>query len=205
MTYRSPHLAFDYVSVRSFDQDGRLRVREANISRACVNPYAGDEIPGWEDLGLDPGRIYMLWRQPDELARAVPTFANVPLLARHVAVSPDDHRPADVVGTLGSDVRFEAPFLKSDLIVWAADSINRVAARTCCELSCGYRYRPIMRPGRTPDGEAYDGIMTAIQGNHCAIVVEGRAGPQCVIGDGQIRPPAYRDFISRFPNAERFV
>lgn len=58
--FRSPAMAFDYVSVRSFDQDGRLRVREANISRACVNPYAGDEIPGWERLGLDPGRISTL-------------------------------------------------------------------------------------------------------------------------------------------------
>ena len=70
-------LAFDR-SARWKDQDGNLHVRVSNISKATVNPYRGNEIPGWEELGLDPKKIYQLLRDPDELKKAASTFCGLP-------------------------------------------------------------------------------------------------------------------------------
>src|SRR5438552_84173 len=79
-------LAFDRASVRSYRKDGQMDVAVANISKACVNPYVGHEIPGWQELGLEPDKIYKLLRDPEELAKAASTFNNVPILSEHVAV-----------------------------------------------------------------------------------------------------------------------
>jgi hypothetical protein len=43
-------------SVREYDTSGRMHVETANICRACVSPYRGEEIPDWQSLGLDPDK-----------------------------------------------------------------------------------------------------------------------------------------------------
>ena len=177
-------LAFDRGSVRSIDQDGRLRVEWANISKANVCPYLGSEIPDAEALGLDPKQIYKLLRDPDELAKAAPSFNNIPLLSEHVPVSADDHRPGLVVGATGSDAEFVAPYLRNSLVVWAADAIKGIENDEQRELSCAYRYVADMTPG-TYRGESYSGVMRQIRGNHVALVQKGRAGSDVVVGDSQ--------------------
>jgi hypothetical protein len=183
-------LAFDRASVRRVDVDGRLHVAMSNISMAAVNPYLGREIPGAESLGLDPDRVYMLLRDPGELAKAAGTFNNLPLLARHVPVTADDHQPGLVVGSTGTDAVFEAPYLKNSLVIWQAVAIAGIESGEQCELSSAYRYTPVMTPG-VYEGVAYDGVMTNIQGNHVALVEVGRAGPSVVVGDANpfIQPP----------------
>jgi hypothetical protein len=53
-------LAFDRVSsARTYDIDGRLRVKLAVLSQARVDRYYGSEIvDGAEKLGLDPEALY---------------------------------------------------------------------------------------------------------------------------------------------------
>lgn len=177
-----PGLAFDRGSVRSYDVDGRLRVEVANISKANICPYVGHEIPGWEALGLDKAKIYHLFRDPDELAKAAPTFNNLPLLEKHVAVSADDHQPDLVIGATGSNATFDAPHLKNSLVVWAKSAIEGIERDDKRELSSAYRYRADMTPG-TYLGAGYDGVMRDIIGNHVALVREGRAGNDVVVGD----------------------
>jgi hypothetical protein len=178
-------LAYDYASVRTYDVDGRLRVSRSNISRACVNPYNSREIPGWEALGLDAGKTYRLLRPADELRKAAPSFANVPLLDKHLPVDAVQHHPESVIGCIGTDVRFEDPYLVADLIVWAQPAIDLIESGERESLSCGYRYRPVMEPG-TYRGEPYEGLMVDLVGNHVAVVPEGRAGPDVVVGDGAL-------------------
>lgn len=177
------HIALDRASVRDVDLDGRMHVGVSNISKANVCPYRGKEIPGYEELGLDEDEIYHLYRDPDELARAAPSFNRVQLLKRHIPVSADDHKPYDVIGTTGSDASFEYPYLRNSLTIWAQDAIDDVKSGEKRELSCGYHYIPDMTPGVSPEGEAYDGVMRNIVGNHVAIVEEGRAGADVVVGD----------------------
>lgn len=182
---RTPSLAFDRASVRTFDVDGRLHVEVTNISKATVSPYLGSEIPGAEELGLDPRRIYQLLRDPEELEKAASTFNNIPVLSEHIPVSAADHRPDLVVGSTGTDAVFEAPYLKNSLVVWSAEAIKGIENGEQRELSCAYRYTPDMTPGNF-DGTRYDGVMRNLIANHLALVATGRAGPDVVVGDSQL-------------------
>lgn len=174
-------MAFDK-SMRSVDRDGRLRVTLSNISKATVSPYRGNEIPDSELLGLDPGRVYYLLRDPEELAKAAQTFNSIPLLSRHVPVTVDDHQPDLVVGAMGTDAVFNAPYLQNSLIVWEAVAIAGINSEQQCELSCAYRYTADMTPG-VYDGVKFDGVMRNLIGNHVALVESGRAGPDVVVAD----------------------
>lgn len=174
-------LAFDRTA-RRIDADGRLHVDRSHISKANVSPYYGREIPGYDVLGLEPDKIYRLLRDPVELERAAPTFARLPILSKHVPVTVDTPRPDLVVGALGSDVTFNAPYLDADLCVWDAAAIAGIDADKVRELSCAYRYVPVMTPGEF-EGQAYDGVLTEIQGNHLALVEVGRAGSDVVVSD----------------------
>lgn len=178
-------MALDAATARRIDENGFLHVSGNRISKATVNPYYGREIPGWKDLGLDPQKIYQGFRAPEELEKAAPTFAGIPLQAYHHPDSADipqtDHR----VGTIGTDVSFQAPYLVASLTVWNADAIEQIENGTMRELSCAYRYEPEFTPGEW-QGQRYDFIMRNIRGNHVALVEEGRAGSDVIVADAQI-------------------
>ena len=174
-------LAFDQ-SARRIDADGRLHISRSHISKAAINPYYGREIPGYEELGLDPAKIYRLFRDPVELEKAAPSFARLPILKEHVPISVESHRPDLVAGTVGSEVEFDAPYLDADLCIWDKDAIAGIESQKIRELSCAYRYVPLMEPDEF-EGQAYDGKMTQIEGNHLALVEVGRAGPDVVVAD----------------------
>ncbi|PBB80241.1 hypothetical protein CK218_16635 [Mesorhizobium sp. WSM3879] len=178
-------LAMDRNSVRSFDQDGHLRVEMTPISKANICPYYGREIPGFEALGLDPERIYRLYRDADELAKAAPTFVGKPLLLKHIPISAKEHPREAVVGALGDAVEFHAPYLMAPLSIWDGAAIALIESDRQKELSSSYRYRADMTPGRLA-GESYDGVMRDISANHVALVEEGRAGPDVVVGDSKM-------------------
>jgi len=178
----SNRLAFDRSSVRTIDADGRLHVAKSHISKANVCVYYGKEIPGYEALGLAPDQVYRLLRDPVELERAAPTFARLPILSEHVPVTVDAPRPDLVVGAIGSEITFTPPYLDADLCVWDATAIAGIETDKVRELSCAYRYVPVMEPGEF-EGQPYDGRMTEIQGNHLALVEVGRAGSDVVVAD----------------------
>ena len=186
MDRRRAH-AFDRAAVRSEDADGRLHVTMTPISKAAINPYLGREIPNWQELGLHPDRVYRLFRDPAELKRAAATFNNLPLLLTHAPVTAEDHRPELVVGSTGTDGIFSPPFLQNSMVIWSRLAIDAVTSGARRQLSCGYRYRPDMTPG-TADGQAYDGVMRDIVGNHIALVAEGRAGPDVIVADSAPDP-----------------
>lgn len=169
-------------SARRLDVDGRLHVERSHISKAVVSPYYGQEIPGYEALGLDADKIYRLLRDPVELERAAPTFARLPILSQHVYIKADDSRPDLVVGAIGSNITFNDPYLDADTTYWDAEAIAGIESGAVQELSCSYHYVPDMTPGDYK-GEPYDGRMTEIQGNHLALVEVGRAGADVVVAD----------------------
>lgn len=180
-TVRLP-LAMDQHSVRTFSPDGHMHVALSNISRAQVSPYWGKEVPNAEQLGLDPERKYMLLRHPDELAKAAQSFNGIPILIEHQPISAADHPQELVVGSTGTDARWEAPFLQNSLHFWAKPAIDAIRTGERKELSCAYHYDPVMNPG-TFEGKPYDGIMTNIHGNHLALVEAGRVGPAAIVAD----------------------
>lgn len=176
----SATFAFDK-SARTIDVDGRMRVDASHITRAMVSPYFGKEIPGWESLGLDGNKIYNLLRCPVELEKAAPSFTNLPLLIIHKGTTADNHDKQVVVGTVGA-AQWIVPFIDASLSVWTEEAIAAIESGQQAELSCGYRYRPDMTSG-TYEGQAYDGVMRDIIGNHVALVEVGRAGSDVVVAD----------------------
>lgn len=181
-------LAFDKETVRSFDKDGRMKVAVSRISKADVNPYWGREIVGWEELGLDPDRVYNVFRPPEELRRAAATFNKLPILAVHKHVSAKDPKKELIIGTTGSNSAFDGEYLTNDLAFWDAEFIGKIESDEQRELSSSYRYIPVLENG-SYNSQPYEIKMTQIEGNHVALVVEGRAGPDVLVADSQIQPP----------------
>ena len=173
-------------SMRSKDANGFLHVASSNISKETVNPYYGREIPGWEERGLDPNHIFYGYRAGEELAKAAKTFDGLPLLVDHHIEDAEAPQKEFRVGSLGTDARWEAPYLKNSLIVTDAEAIRAIEDGRMKELSCAYRYEPDWTPG-TFEGVPYDFIMRNIQGNHVALVEEGRAGADVVVADAKPR------------------
>ena len=176
-------LAMDRASVRRRDANGFMHVETSNISKANVCPYYGSEIPNWQALGLEADRVYQLYRHPEELAKAAETFNNVPLLSEHLPVVPHDLPEDLIIGSTGTNASFDGEYLSNSLVVWCGTHQEAIETRRQRELSCGYRYRADMTPGVTEEGLRYDGVMREIIGNHVALVIEGRAGPDVVVGD----------------------
>ena len=174
-------------SVRRKDVDGRLYIESSPISKACVSPYLGHEIPDNDILGLQPDRIYYLLRDPIELAKAADSFRGLPILIQHKPTSADDHPQELTVGAIGSEVVFNAPYLEAPLCIWTEEAIAGIETRVQQEISSGYRYTADMTPG-TYEGVQYDGVMRNIQGNHIALVDVGRAGPDVVVHDQNPNP-----------------
>lgn len=166
-----------------------MRVEESRISKANVCPYKGSEIPNSAALGLDPNKIYRLYRDPEELRQGASSFEGKPLLIRHVPINAELPSKELWVGTIGK-VTYEHPYLITrPLMVLTQEAIDLIESETQRELSAGYRYEAIMGPGSV-DGQQYDGRMVNIRGNHVAIVGEGRAGHDVHVADES--PPELR-------------
>lgn len=176
-------LAFDRASVRTIDANGRLQISRTNISKANVNVYYGREIPRSEELGLEPNKLYRLWRHPDELRKAAKTFNNIPVLSKHIPDFPTDPPNEFRVGVTHSNAEFDGTYLTVGMSIWDNSAIAGIESGEQRELSASYKYVADMTPGVTPDGEPYDGVMRDIFGNHEALVPDGRAGPDVLVAD----------------------
>lgn len=182
-------VAFD-ATARTYDKNGWLHISRSHITKASINPYYGREIPNSEALGLEPGRVYYMLRDPEELRRAAPTFARIPILNKHIILSDfnsmeEKEKKKYIVGTVGSDVEYLEPYLDADSSIWDADSIVGIETDVQREFSCCYRYVPIMTTGIYA-GRKYDGIMTQIEANHLALVESGRAGNDVLAADNKL-------------------
>ena len=196
-------------SMRHKDENGFLHVAMSNISKETVNPYYGREIPGWQERGIDPEHVFYGYRAGEELAKGAKTFDGLPLLIDHHIEDAENPQKEFRVGSLGTDARWEAPYLKNSLIVTDAEAIRAIEDGRMKELSCAYRYEPDWTPG-TFEGVPYDFVMRDIKGNHVALVEEGRAGVDVVVADSMPREQstfqkmenAMKGFFRRFRGAQ---
>lgn len=172
-------------SKRHKDINGYLHVEVSPLTKETVNPYYGREIPGWEDEGLDPEKIYYGYRAGDELKKALNTFNGIPVLDEHKLDSAERPLKEERVGYTGTSAKWEAPYIMNALIITDAAAIELIESNKQRELSASYRYKPVFKEGYF-GGEKYDFIMTEIQANHIALVAEGRAGSDVLVYDKQL-------------------
>lgn len=197
-------------SVRHYDENGFLHVDVCNITKAQVAPYYGREIPGWQELGLIPDKIYYGYRPFEEIKKAADTFNNLPLLSEHVEDGADKKNQHLRVGSLGTNATAQEPYLTNSLAVYDEKAIRYIESREKKELSSAYRYDPVFKPGFF-DGQRYDFRMENIRGNHVALVHEGRAGSDVVVADsnsikkGEKMSTKLKNFISKLSSKKNMA
>lgn len=180
-------IALDAQSKRTYDENGFLHVSISPLTRVQVAPYRGCEIPGWQELGLEPERVYRGYRPASELSKpeTIQSVNGIPIQLAHHMDYADNPAKNTRVGSTGTDGAFHDPFLTNSLHIQDKNAIDRINDGSMRELSLAYRYKPVFTPGETPDGEKYDFIMTDISANHLALVDEGRAGHEVLVYDSK--------------------
>lgn len=197
-------------SVRHYDENGFLHVDLCNITKEQVAPYYGREIPGWQELGLIPDKIYYGYRPFEEIKKAAETFNNLPLLSEHVEDGADKKNQNLRVGSLGTNADVREPYLTNSLAVYDEKAIKSIESEEKKELSSAYRYDPVLKPGFF-DGQRYDFRMENIRGNHVALVKEGRAGSDVVVADsnsinkGEKMSTKLKNFISKISSKKNMA
>ena len=175
-------VSFDSKSKRSFDINGFMHVELSNLTKESVDPYYGYEIVNSEALGFEPEKIYFGYRKCEELAKAAQSFNGLPLMREHHFDSAEKPQREHRVGSVGTNCVYNAPYLQASLTITDGEAIRKIESGERMELSCSYFYKTIVEKGEF-NGQPYDFIMTDIQGNHVALVEEGRAGADVRVAD----------------------
>lgn len=162
----------DEKSHREVDENGRLIVRDTLITRESVDPYYGSEIPGYEEFGLEPDKVYHIYRPATELKKAIKKFDGVPVLDMHIMDNPGAEQKENRVGSV-SNSRMDGGAVFADLSIWDQDAIDKINSGEKRELSAGYSADTYFKPAEF-NGEHYDLIMKNLSINHIALVRRGR-------------------------------
>ncbi len=173
---------YTFDSARTKDSNGYMHVAVSNLTKEQVVPYMGDSIPGYKELGLEPDKVYQIYRPADEIEKAAETFNGLPLMLDHWDMDADNIPKDKVVGSLGTDAKWSAPYLTNSLIVTDSNAIKAIEDGSYSELSASYACDIVMSGGIF-EGKSYDGVMKNIKGNHVALVHEGRAGHDVKVAD----------------------
>lgn len=171
-------------SSRQVDQFGWMTVDGNPISKVGVFPYLGSQIGA-----PDPKQIYMVYRPEEELKNpeTIESFKLTPFINEHPQallgnvsglVNTDKKR---VEGVFGEKVYFEYPYLKANLRVYSAETLDSIDLGKE-ELSAGYTCDWVPENG-VFEGKAYQYAQRRIRGNHGALVTEGRSGPDVSVMD----------------------
>ena len=151
-------------SRRRKDENGFMHVDSSHITKEQVVKYYGREIPGWQELRLDPDRLYNVYRPAEEIEKAAPTFDGLPLLLQHHLESADEPQKEFRVGSISRPI-WNAPYLDCDLHITDGAAIDAVEHGDFKEISAAYLYDPVKESG-TFDGDDYEIVMRNLRGNH---------------------------------------
>lgn len=171
-------------SARKFNEYGWMTIEGNPISKVGVFPYLGKQIGAPE-----PDKVYMVYRSAEELSdpETIESFKLTPFINEHPdtllgnvegLVATDKKR---VEGVIGEQVYFEYPYLKANLRVYSAQTLDSIDLGKE-EVSAGYRCAWVRQDGFF-EGQPFQYVQKRIRGNHGALVVEGRSGPDVSVMD----------------------
>jgi len=172
----------------SIDQNG-FRRQEANpVSMVGVFPYTGEQIDYDGALGLEPKKIYWVFRGPEELfnPEAIKSFNGLPIRVGHVMLgkgfAPVDKESAD--GCI-FNVRqsLDMPeYLIAEFCIYTEKMQDVLNKGKIKELSLGYRCQYVPCVG-SYNGKPYEFKQVNLRGNHLALVEHGRCGSSVRVCD----------------------
>lgn len=175
------------LTARVQDINGWFEIKENPLSKVGVFPYLGSTIDRDGSMGLDPDKIYQVYRPAKELQdkECIDSFKLLPWINDHEMLG-GELTPAEkkgVEGVIGEDVFFDDSdqTLKGNIKVFS-ENLKSSIDYGKEELSCGYRCKYERESGNF-DGTRYDVIQRTIRGNHLALVEQGRMGPEVAVLD----------------------
>lgn len=165
---------------RTYDNNGRLEVKDNPISKVGVFDYLGAEIGA-----PVPDKIYRVLRPPEELAseETINSFKLTPFIIEHEMLG-KHATPAEmkgIQGVIGENVYFDPPYLRANIKIFSDVALSNIDSGKI-DLSPGYRSKYEFISG-IYEGQHYDAIQRHLRGNHLALVDEGRTGPDVAVQD----------------------
>ncbi len=184
MSFRRVNVAdlMGSLTKRTITDEGYL-IAPGNLSRTGLQEYRAGEL-GLTGDGIDANKMIRLHRPAEEVfaPEALASFADKPITLQHPPKEVNAETWSDYAVGDVRDVASSAQHMTGTLIVRDKAAVTAVVDGTK-QLSCGYGFDLDMTPGKTGDGQAYDGVQRNIRGNHIAIVDYARGGPACRIAD----------------------
>jgi len=178
--------SLDKESKRIEDINGFIEIKDNPISKVGVFPYSGRQIDPDGEEGLDPDKVYQVYRSEDELSdqECIDSFKLVPWIEDHemlgTGLTPAEQKGVD--GVVGEDIYFKDGYLKANLKVFSDKLKVQLTKNDKKELSIGYWCLYDIKSG-IYKGQKYDVVQHTIRGNHLASVTQGRAGPDVAVLD----------------------
>jgi hypothetical protein len=175
-----PVLVHDQIGPkRALTPEGFLLCEDVPIARAGWMLYGDGQTP----VKVGPDGLARIYRSREELLHpdAIRSFVGKPVVDEHPAggyVTPENYQRL-AKGHILSARPGEGELsdcIVADLLITDADTIRLVDKEDKREVSCGYEAAYEDKGGG--QGEQHE-----IRGNHLALVVRGRCGPRCAIGD----------------------
>lgn len=172
-------------TARIYDINQYMEIKGNPISKVGIFPYSGSQIDPNGEKGLEPNKIYNVYRPEEELNNlaTLESFKLVPWIDEHEMLGYGEEgltapEKKGVYGTIGEDVYFDYPYLRANIKAFSKKLIENDKK----DLSIGYRCEYDIQSG-TFEGQRYDAIQRNIRGNHIALVKEGRTGPDVSVQD----------------------
>jgi hypothetical protein len=159
--------------------DGYL-LCNARVARTGLQDYCGYEV------GMPEKERVVLFRPESEVFSrdTMHSMANKPITLNHPnEMVTKDSWSKYAKGFSGNDVVRDGEYIRVPLMLTDAAAINAYERDEARELSVGYTTDISWIPGKTAQGEAYDGIQTGIRCNHHAQVPAARGGSNLRLGD----------------------
>jgi hypothetical protein len=167
--------------IRTTDDGAVVTARVARAGN--IQTYLGSE------MGFVDRETIRVYRPEAEVfsADAINSYARKPITINHPAggVTADSWRDLAVGEIDPVGIMRDGEFVTVPLIFRDAAAIALIqSADGPKELSMGYAAQIEMQDGVTPEGEAYDAVMSEFRMNHVAVVPLARGGNELRIGDG---------------------
>lgn len=172
---------------KKIDKAGHWLIKGNPLSKEGVYPYSGKVIDPSGEWGLEPDVLYPVYRPAEELAKSAESFNGVEVRNEHEMVGDGaGMTPADSVVCGGTvyNVRMNpdnAGELICDMRLFG-NELRQLVQTGKKQLSLGYFCKYRKQSGEW-NGQHYDFIQHDLEGNHVALVKEGRMGSSVRVFD----------------------
>lgn len=149
------------------DENGWLRIEGVELTRETVNKYLGKELDPDGEHGLEPEKVYNVYRSPEALDGAIDEFTTIDVSNEHDMDEPDN-RIVSKGSVASAEIKLDngQKVVQGDVVIKDKPNIDAIAKKVLNAFSVGYKSVLDFVAGTTPWGEPYDVKIVKIIPNH---------------------------------------